>query len=173
VTGVVVWFTGRPSSGKSTLAAAVREVLEQRHTPTLMLDSDAVRALLRPEPGYDAAARDAFYATLANLAALLAGQGFVVLVPATAHLRHFRDRARDVARAFLEVYVDVSATEAERRDAKGLYAAVRQGKLRGVPGADVEYEVPEHPDVTSTGRDDREALARLLELIETKRRGQS
>lgn len=171
--GVLVWFTGRPSSGKSTLAAVVRDELEQRGTKAVMLDSDDVRAVIRPKPGYDAAARDAFYATLAELAALVAGQGFVVLVPATGHRREFRERARQAAPAFVEVYVNVPAEEAERRDAKGLYAAVRQGKLSGVPGADVEYQVPERPDVTSSGQDDRPAIARIIEMIDSKRRGQS
>ncbi len=171
MSGVVVWFTGRPSSGKSTLALAVRDELEQHGTRALVLDSDAVRAAFRPKPGYDPESRDAFYATLANLAALAAEQGLVVLVPATAHQRVFRERARQAAPAFIEVYVDVPAGEAERRDAKGLYAALRAGKLHGVPGADVQYEAPQHPDVTTSGRDDRAALARIVELIDNKQRG--
>lgn len=173
MSGAVVWFTGRPSSGKSTLAGVVQGQLEARGTHALLLDSDDVRAALTPKPGYDPEARDAFYATLAHLAALAARQGFVVLVPATAHRRLFRERARRAAPAFIEVYVDVPAEEAARRDAKGLYRAVQEGKLSGVPGADVEYEAPERPDVTSSGRDDRDGVARILELVEKKRRGQS
>ncbi len=169
MTGVVVWFTGRPSSGKSTLAGVVRDELEKLGTQALLLDSDALRAAMSPKPGYDPDARDAFYATLSNLAALLAEQGFVVLVPATAHRREFRERARRAAPAFVEVFVDVPAEELERRDAKGLYAAVRKGNLSGVPGADVEYEAPMEPDVTTSGRDDRAAIARILDLVEMKR----
>src|SRR5262249_2375634 len=95
--GVVVWLTGLPRSGTPTLAEAVRAALAARGRATLVLDGDAVRAALVPSPGYDAAARDAFYATLARLAALAARQGLVVLVPATAHRRAYRDEARAVA----------------------------------------------------------------------------
>ena len=50
--GAVVWFTGLPSSGKSTLAEAVHDVLLQERVPSCRLDGDEVRAALVPEPGY-------------------------------------------------------------------------------------------------------------------------
>ena len=105
MSGVVVWFTGLPSSGKTTLAGRVARALAAAGRAHCVLDGDAVRAALVPPPGYDAASRAAFYATLARLAALLARQGLVVLVPATAHRRAFRDDARALAPRFVEVFV--------------------------------------------------------------------
>jgi len=162
--GCVVWLTGRPSSGKSTLARRLLEELRVRERPACVLDGDAVRMVLIPSPGYDDAARDAFYATLANLAALLAGQGLVVLVPATAHRRSYRERARDVAPRFIEVHVDTPIEEAARRDSKGLYAAARSGQVRDLPGADVAYEPPELADVRVSGGKDPEAVEQILAL---------
>src|SRR5262249_17912043 len=72
--GAVVWMTGLPSSGKSTLAAALQAALGRAGRPACTLDGDAVRAAIVPSPGYTPEARDAFYATLARLAALVAGQ---------------------------------------------------------------------------------------------------
>lgn len=144
MSGVVVWFTGLPSSGKSTLAAAVAALLRPA-VPVAVLDGDEVRAALRPAPGYDDASRDAFYDTLARLAALLARQGLAVLVPATANLRRFRERARQLAPAFLEVFVDTPLEECRRRDAKGLYAA---GTAQ-VPGSGAAYEAPAAPELTA------------------------
>lgn len=164
--GVVVWLTGAPSCGKSTLAARLAARLAERGRPRCVLDGDRVRAALVPPPGYDAADRDAFYATLAQLAALLAEQGLVVIVAATAHAKSFRDRARHAAPAFVEVYVRSDPAELERRDAKGLYAAVRAGKLHGVPGADLPYEAPASPEVISDGGKDPGAPERVLEAIE-------
>ena len=88
--GVVVWLTGLPSSGKSTLARRVAATLRAAGRAVALLDGDEVRACLVPSPGYDDAGRGAFYATLARLAALLAHQGLVVLVPATAHRAEYR-----------------------------------------------------------------------------------
>src|SRR5262245_34057334 len=102
-TGVVVWFTGLPASGKSTLARAVRKALRARAQDAVLLDGDQVRASLVPAPGYDEVGRGDFYESLARLAALLARQGLVVLVPATAHRAIFRQRARLLAPRFVEV----------------------------------------------------------------------
>ncbi len=142
MTGTVVWFTGPPSAGKSTLAREVAAALRGRGEVPVLLDGDEVRAALVPSPGYDEAGRDQFYATLAQLAALLAGQGLVVLVAATAHRQRYRDRARVLAPAFVEVHLATPLAECRRRDAKGLYA---RGPA-GLPGAD--YEAPQAPELT-------------------------
>jgi adenylylsulfate kinase len=162
MSGVVVWLTGLPASGKSTLAAALRERLQALGRPVCVLDSDELRAAIRPELGYDDRARDDFYATLANLAAVLAGQGLVVLVAATAHLRRYRDAARARAPRLMEVYVSADSQECARRDPKGLYAAARAGTLSGLPGVDADYEPPERADVVARGGEDADALERVL-----------
>jgi len=118
-----------------------------------------------PTPGYSAGERDAFYATLAGLAALLAAQGLAVLVPATANRSAFRERARSLSQRYIEVFVDVDAAECERRDAKGLYAAARAG-LRGVPGQGEPFERPSAPDVVAQGGKDDVAILRAIELVE-------
>jgi adenylylsulfate kinase len=140
MTGVVAWFTGLPSAGKSTLAAAVAGELRRRAIPAVTLDSDDIRAML-PSLGYDDAARNQLYALLARLAAHIARQGHVVLVPATAHRLTYRDAARALAPAFLEIFVDTPLDEARRRDTKGLYA----GAVASAPGVGTDYEPPVAP----------------------------
>jgi adenylylsulfate kinase len=164
--GCVVWLTGRPSSGKSTLAKRVAQALRARHRETCVLDGDSVRKALVPPPSYDEAGRQAFYTSLANLAGLLADQGLVVVVPATAHRRRYREHARTVATRFIEVHVDAPPEEAERRDSKGLYAAAREGRVHDVPGADLPYEAPEAADLRTTGGKDPEAVEQILALLQ-------
>jgi adenylylsulfate kinase len=162
--GCVVWLTGRPSSGKSTLARSTLEALRARGDATCMLDGDTVRKAFVPQPGYDDDARQTFYATLGNLAALLANQGLIVLVPATAHKRIYREHARSIAPRFIEVFVDTAPEEAARRDSKGLYAGARSGELRNVPGADQPYEPPTDPDVRACGGKDPAAIEQIVAL---------
>ena len=164
--GVVVWFTGRPSAGKSTLARRVAERLRDTGAAVALLDGDEVRAALSPAPGYDDEARDAFYATLAALAALLSRQGLLVLVPATAHLRAYRERARALCERYLEVYVDVSAEEARARDSKGLYARAAAGEIRQLPSADSAYEPPLAAELRVTSGKDASAVEAVVELID-------
>ena len=163
--GAVVWITGLPSSGKSTLASAIHDRLRALGRSACKLDGDEVRAAIVPRPGYTPEARDAFYATLARLAAMLAAQGLVVVVPATAHRASYREDARRVAPRFVEVWVDTGADECARRDAKGLYAAARHGDTTSLPGADVAYEPPVAPDVTAKGGLDTDAVDGVLDLL--------
>ena len=166
MSGVVVWLTGLPSSGKSTLAARAAEALRARgHQAVCVLDGDAVRAAVVPPWGYDDVARDAFYDSLSALAALLAAQGLAVLVPATAHRAAFRARARGRAPRFVEVYVRADAAVVEARDTRGLYAAQRAGAAAHVPGADAGYEAPERPDVVADGGRDDAAVARIVAAV--------
>jgi adenylylsulfate kinase len=158
VTGVVAWFTGLPSSGKSTLAAAVAGELRLRGTDAVTLDSDDVRASLVPPLGYDDDARARLYAMLARLAALVARQGHVVLVPATAHRRAFRAEARALAPSFVEIFVDTPLAECARRDTKGLYAA----RVAQAPGAGIAYEPPEAAEIVVTMDEDRADAAAAI-----------
>lgn len=168
MSGVVVWLTGLPSSGKSKFARHVHAALRAHGAASCILDGDEVRACLVPKPGYSDAERSAFYESLANIAALIARQGQIVLVPATAHRKHFRERARALAPAFLEVWVATPLAECEARDSKGLYAQARAGNLQGVPGVNEPFEEPEAPALVVHRADDvaaRESLcAQALRL---------
>lgn len=164
--GLVVWVTGRPQSGKSTFGARLTAKLRDLGLCVALLDGDVVRGVLVPRPGYDDASRDSFYATLAGLAGMLASQGFVVVVPATAHQRKFRARARELcADRYLEVHLAVSEAVARERDAKGLYDASDTGKMPNLPSAGAAYEDPEAPDVVASGGLDEAALSRAADRI--------
>jgi adenylylsulfate kinase len=162
VTGAVVWITGLPASGKSALGRRLRGRLEEAGRRAVLLDGDEVRAALVPAPGYEEAGRDAFYDTLARLAALLARQGLVAVVAATAHRRAFRARARALAPAFVEVFLDVPEEVCAARDPKGLWARARAGGAPDLPGAGPIYERPERPEVVASGAEDEPALAAIL-----------
>jgi adenylylsulfate kinase len=163
MSGAIVWFTGLPRSGKTTLAHAAHAALARCGCTSVVLDGDEVRKALRPSPGYDATSRDDFYETLANLAALLAAQGVVVLVAATAHLRRFRERARDLSPRFLEVHVATPLEDCAGRETHGLYFSSEARPL--LPGVGVPYETPWSPDVLARGGHDPLAVEHLVSLL--------
>ena len=167
--GVVVWFTGLPSAGKSSLAEQTRTRLLHDGLRPVLLDGDSVRRALVPTPRYTPAARSEFYETLARLAAMLAQQGHVVLVAATANRRAFRERARQLSPRFVEVLVDTDVAECAARDTRGLYAAARAGRMPDVPGVGVDYERPRAPDVVASGGFDQRAVERVAELVRPHR----
>lgn len=166
--GVVVWITGRPSSGKTTLADKVRSELTRRGHVCVTLDGDQVRQTIVPPHGYTRAGRDNFYTTLARLAAMLSRQGLVVLVPATGHRARYREHARELATHFVEVYVDTPADECEARDDKGLYAQARArpaSDLDEMPGSLSSFDVPTTPDFVANGGQDERAARKIADSI--------
>lgn len=163
--GLVVWVTGLPSSGKSTLAEALAAELRARGQSVSLLDGDRVRACISPTPGYDASSRDDFYTTLARLSALLAEQDQLVLVSATANLRSYRERARAISPAYFEIFVDTPLEVCRARDTKGLYAQSERGALPDVPGAGVGYERPISPEWVVAGELTPEGLRALTSAL--------
>lgn len=159
--GAVVWLTGLPGAGKSTLATRLATRLRDARRPVLVLDGDALRDAIVPAPGYDAAARDGFYATLGNLAVMAARQGLIAVVAATAHRRAWRDAVRRAAPRFVEVHVATPLDECRRRDPKGLYAAAPAT----LPGATETYEPPVAPEAVAPLGDDVAVIDAVLALL--------
>ena len=170
MTVAIVWFTGLPSSGKSHLARRVQTRLARERLPCCLLDGDRVRTLLHPQPGYSSTERDDFYLTLGGLALELAQQGLVVLVPATANRRQYRDRIRAQAPRFIEVWMTATLDECRLRDAKQLYAQFAGGQLSGIPGEDAIYEAPEFAEISASGGEDDDALLRIVHALATPHR---
>jgi adenylylsulfate kinase len=163
----VVWITGLPSAGKSTLALRLHAQLARLHRTAIVLDGDEVRRVLGMT-SYEPAARDEFYRALAELAALIARQGPIAIVAATAPARAHREHARELVPHLLEVFVATPEGECARRDTKGLYAASRRGELLDVPGAGAVYEPPSSPDVIAHGGEDAEAITAIVRLLERR-----
>ncbi len=161
--GAVVWFTGLPASGKSTLAERLAARLRAERVAAVVLDGDEVRDVLVPRPGHDREGRDAFYRTLAGLACLLAHRDLVAIVAATAHRRGWRDQARAQAPRFIEVHVATPLEECQRRDPRGLYADAEA--RADLPGIGFPYEPPAHPDVVAPSGDDSRVIDAVLGLL--------
>ncbi len=168
--GAIVWFTGLPASGKTTLARRVQGQLAARRRVAVVLDSEELRAGLGT-PASAPVGRAEFYRALSALAALLVRQGIVVLVAATAPRREDRELARvamvnqGASDRFVEVWVATPLDACEARDPKGLYAAARRGEASQLPGVGVAYEAPEAPDVTAEGGQDDVALAAIVRRL--------
>ena len=161
-----IWLTGPPAAGKTEIARALRERLAAEGTVAVWLESDALRRILAPGADYSPAARDRFYAGLADLAALLAGQGLNVIVDATASRRAYRARLRERVPGLIEVLVDAPLAVREARDPKGLYRRARAGDAPSLPGATEPYEPPVDPDLALAGTDPPGANAeRILAAV--------
>lgn len=147
--GCVIWLTGLPSSGKSTIAEALGEKLRARGERVEILDGDLVRENLSKGLGFSKKDRDINVRRIGFVAHLLARNGVKVITAAISPYRAIRAEVRELAAGdFLEVYVATPLEECERRDVKGLYARTRRGEMSGLTGIDAPYEPPMNPEIT-------------------------
>ena len=142
----VIWITGRPASGKSTLARALADELASRGIRASVVDSDEVRAAITPEPRYTPEERELVYRAVAYLASRLAREGIVAIVAATSHAAEYRRWARELCPGFFLIYARCPREVCEARDPKGLYRRARADERTTLPGVGVPYEEPKDAD---------------------------
>jgi bifunctional enzyme CysN/CysC len=141
--GAVVWLTGLPGAGKSTLARALERHLFTRGGSPILLDGDTLRAGLNGDLGFTPEARTENIRRLAEVATHLARNGHIAIVAAVSPSREDRTAARRIADdLFREIHVATSAEVCESRDPKGHYAKARSGNLKNFTGIGTDYEPP-------------------------------
>jgi adenylyl-sulfate kinase len=169
----VVWFTGLPGAGKTTIADAFASELERRRHVVDRLDGDVVRHHLSQGLGFSKEDRDLNVGRIAWVAARIARAGAIVVVSAIAPYEEARRHARELISRevpFVEIYVATSVEECVRRDPKGHYARALGGELENFTGISDPYEVPLAPDlrVETQGATPPDCAALVIGLLEER-----
>jgi len=147
--GCVIWLTGLPGSGKTSIARALEEEIKKLNHKVEVLDGDEVRKWLSPEAGFTREDRERHLRRVAHVARLLAKNGVIVICSFVSPYRSIRNEIRNIVESddirFLEVFVKCSLEECIRRDPKGLYKKALRGEIKNMTGLDDPYEEPEKP----------------------------
>jgi adenylylsulfate kinase len=146
VPAFVLWFTGLPASGKKALADAVYCRLQNDKLKAERLDSLDVRPLF-PETGFSYEEVNTHVCRSGHLCSMLEKNGVIAVASFVSPFRESREFVRKQARNFVEVYMESTAEACEQRDEKGHYGKARRGEFHNFPGIDVEYEVPDNPEI--------------------------
>jgi len=165
--GFAVWFTGLPSSGKSTLARMLQRELDEAGFAVEVLDGDEVRQRLTKGLGFSKEDRDENIRRISYVAKLLTNVGGVAIAATISPYREPRDRARAEIRNFIEVYVNCPLPVCMQRDVRGLYAKAVRGEIPNFTGISDPYEPPVQPEViVHTERESHEeSLSKILEKL--------
>ncbi len=162
----VLWFTGLPASGKTTIAEGVESELNRTYGAlTYLLDGDRLRTGLNRDLGFSEEARRENIRRAGEVAALMCDAGLIVLAAFISPYAADRQAARAVVPAgrFIEVFVECPLEVCESRDPKGLYARARQGLLPQFTGIDAPYEPPGAAEITL--RTDRESASACVHRV--------
>ncbi|SFF60107.1 adenylylsulfate kinase [Salegentibacter agarivorans] len=168
----VVWFTGLSGSGKSTIANLVENELFKKGIKTFSLDGDNVRKGLNNNLGFTAGDRQENLRRIAEVAKLFVESGSVIIASFISPLKKDRELIKNIIGEdnFIEVFVNTSLAECERRDVKGLYKKARAGEIKNFTGIDAPYENPANPDleIKTEEEDLEDALKRIVLHLEDK-----
>ncbi len=168
--GCVIWFTGLPSAGKTTIAEALEKELSRQGERVEILDGDVVRENLSKGLGFSKEDRDINIRRIGFVAHLLARNGVKAICAAISPYREIRDEVRKMAGDFIEVYVSTPVEVCEERDVKGLYRKARAGEIKGFTGIDDPYEPPLHAEIEIATVDEapEESVARIVKELEIR-----
>jgi bifunctional enzyme CysN/CysC len=169
---VVLWFTGLPGSGKSTIANLVERSLAAEGRHTYLLDGDNVRHGLNRDLGFTDADRVENIRRVAEVSKLMVDAGLIVLVSFISPFHSERQMAKKLVgeAQFVEIFVDTPLDVCITRDPKGLYLKAKAGQLKNLTGIDSPYEAPDHADLTLKTVDEDAALlaAHVVRLLKTR-----
>lgn len=168
----LMWFTGLSGSGKSTIANVVEQELYKLGVKTYTLDGDNIRKGINSDLTFSPQDRTENIRRIAEIANLFIEAGVVVLAAFVSPYKKDRDNIRSIVKNsnFVEVFIDTSVEECERRDVKGLYKKARLGEIKNMTGISAPYEAPKNPDIhirTEVETVD-DAVVKILKYIKPK-----
>ena len=148
----LVFFTGLSGAGKSTIANMLEQHLFEKNIRTYVLDGDNIRRGINRNLGFSPEDRSENNRHVGEISKLFIDAGVIVLAAFVAPYRKDREFIKQTVGAdnFIEVFVNTSLEECEKRDVKGLYKKARAGEINNLTGISAPYEKPLNPDVELT-----------------------
>ena len=145
--GFVVWLTGLPGSGKTTIADELTAIYKEKGIRTETMDGDEIRLGLSADLGFTKEDRQEHARRVVFVSKLLARNGVAVSVALISPYRTFRDHAREEIPNFVEVFVKTPLDVCIKRDPKGLYKKALKGEITDLTGLQDPYEEPLDPEL--------------------------
>jgi len=168
----LLWFTGLSGSGKSTVANFVEIELHKQGISSYILDGDNIRQGVNKDLSFTPGDRSENIRRIAEISNLMLDAGVVTLAAFVSPYIKDREAVKQIVGPdnFIEIYVNTSLAECERRDVKGLYKKARAGEIKNMTGISAPYQAPIHPDIEiiTDGQPIEESVKTILEFINKK-----
>lgn len=144
---LLIWFTGLSGSGKSTLANLLEQELYILKISTFVLDGDNIRHSLNKDLTFSLKDRSENIRRIGEVAKIMLDAGVLTIAAFVSPYKKDREMVKNIVGSenFIEIYVNASLAECEKRDTKGLYKKARSGEIKNMTGISSTYEEPENP----------------------------
>lgn len=145
----VILFTGLSGAGKTTIAKIIREKLNARKIPSILLDGDFIRKKISPDLDFTDNDRFEHAYRTAKLAKKLTKSKKVILITMICPRNEMRVIIRQTLKPVkvIEVFCFSSVKTCLKRDPKNLYKKAFKGEIKRFPGIDDYYEIPSKVDI--------------------------
>ena len=164
-----VWMTGLSGSGKSTVAKGLERYLHEHGFLTQILDGDNIRVGINNNLGFSEEDRTENIRRIAEVSKLFVNCGIITLNCFVSPTREMRKMAKEIIGAdnFIEVFINASLAECEKRDVKGLYSKARLGEIKNFTGVDAPFEDPSNAavEVNTAELSIDESIKKVLDYI--------
>ncbi|KPK41442.1 MAG: adenylylsulfate kinase [Omnitrophica WOR_2 bacterium SM23_29] len=145
----VIWFTGLPSSGKSTIAHELEYGLNKRGKHTYVLDGDNIRHGLNRNLGFSREDRKENIRRIGEVVKLFVDAGIVTIAAFISPFRKDREAVRNLLKdgEFIEIYTKCPIEVCMERDPKNLYKKAMAGEIKEFTGISQPYEEPLNSEI--------------------------
>jgi len=165
----VIWLTGLPCSGKTTIGIGLEQLLISRGFHVRLLDGDVTRKGICSDLGFSEDDRNENIRRIAEISKLFAESGIITINAFITPTEKLRAVARDIIGRddFINVFVNAPLNLCEERDIKGMYKKARNGEIKDFTGVSAPFEPPLEADfeINTSVSDPEQSIVKLFDSI--------
>ena len=163
---MIIWIIGLSGSGKSTLSNQIEKQLKHTSRPKVVfMDGDIIREAFNHDLGYTVDDRLLNAKRLSVFCKFLDDQNIDVVCSVLSFKEETRIWNRQNIQNYYEVFIDAPLRQCEKRDVKGLYNAYSNGDVTGLVGKDIQFEVPQQPDLVINNNGSLKDLLKYAKIL--------
>lgn len=159
---LVLWITGIPRSGKTTLGDMIFKELQKEKLKMQRLDSHDVRPLF-PDTGFTRDEVDNHIKRVGHLASMMEKNGIITIASFVSPYKESRKFVRELCGNYIEVYLKTTAEDLRKDHDYEIYDRAEKGQIKNVAGMDVAYETTDETEiVVDIGKESLEAASKRI-----------